>query len=164
MTEQFANMSIGFLEDIDFEQDKEKSEGEQGTLNMSSDNPEHLYMTMVFADWCGPCKSAKPYYKALSKLLNENNINTVHLTCINATGDDTQRPSEKKLNDNMMALIGVRGFPTFLFFEGGKKTKYEGKRTVSDFIKSIASRNKEVKDRLPKLLEKSEKLDKNMLK
>ena len=32
--------------------------------------------------------------------MNENNINTVHLTCINATGDDTQRPSEKKLNDN----------------------------------------------------------------
>ena len=151
MTEQFANTSIGFLEYNDFEKDDTKKEGEKGILKMSKGN-NNLYMTMVFANWCGPCKAAKPYYKELSNFLNENNIKTVFLTCINATGDDTQRPSEKLLNENMMTLIGVRGFPKFLFFKDGKKTKYEGKRTVTDFINGIASVNPEVASRKEELL------------
>jgi thiol-disulfide isomerase/thioredoxin len=158
MTEQFANTSIGFLENDDFEKDDTKAEGEKGILKMSKGN-NNLYMTMVFANWCGPCKMAKPYYKALSKFLNENNIKTVFLTCINATGDDTQRPSEKLLNENMMTLIGVRGFPTFLFFKDGKKTKYEGRRSVTDFIKGIASLNEEVASRKDELLPLAEKAD-----
>ena len=159
MTEQFANTSIGFLEDIDFEKDDTKPDGEKGILKMSKKNSNDLYMTMVFANWCGPCKMAKPYYKALSKLLDENNIKTVHLTCINATGDDNQRDSEKRLNENMMPLIGVRGFPTFLFFKNGKKTKYEGKRSVTDFINGIASVNNEVNERKTELLKKAEIAD-----
>lgn len=158
MTEQFANTSIGFLEDTDFEMDDTKAEGEKGILKMSKGN-NNLYMTMVFANWCGPCKMAKPYYKALSKFLNDNNIKTVFLTCINATGDDSQRPSEKMLNENMMALIGVRGFPTFLFFKDGKKTKYEGRRTVTDFINGIAKLNPEVASRKDELLPLAEKAD-----
>lgn len=154
MTEQFANTSIGFLETSDFEKDNSKSDGEKGILKMSKGN-NNLYMTMVFANWCGPCKMAKPYYKALSKLLTDNDIKTVFLTCINATGDDTQRPSEKELNENMMPLIGVRGFPTFLFFKDSQKTKYEGKRTVTDFINGIAKLNPEVEERKEELLKKA---------
>ena len=138
--------------------DDTKQEGEKGILKMSKGN-NNLYMTMVFANWCGPCKMAKPYYKALSKMLNENNIKTVFLTCINATGDDTQRPSEEKLNKNMMPLIGVRGFPTFLFFKDGKKTKYEGQRNVTAFINAIASVNQEVNERKDELLKLAEKAD-----
>jgi thiol-disulfide isomerase/thioredoxin len=150
MTE-FVNTSIGFLEDTDFEKDASKEEGEKGILKMSKGN-NNLYMTMVFANWCGPCKAAKPYYKALSKFLNDNNIKTVFLTCINATGDDTQRPSEEKLNKNMYSFTGVRSFPTFLFFTDGKKTRYEGRRTVTDFINGIAPLNPEVAQRKNELL------------
>jgi len=162
MTEQFANTSIGFLEDTDFQKDDTKQEGEKGILKMSKGN-NNLYMTMVFANWCGPCKMAKPYYKGLSEFLNDNNIKTVFLTCINATGDDTQRPSEEKLNKNMMPLIGVRGFPTFLFFKDSQKTKYEGKRTVTDFINGIAKFNPEVEARREELLALAAKKDQKIL-
>lgn len=161
MTEQFANTSIGFLEDTDFEMDNTKQDGEKGILKMSDGN-NNLYMTMVFANWCGPCKNAKPYYKGLSEFLDANKINTVFLTCINATGDDTQRPSEEKLNKNLMPLIGVRGFPTFLFFKDGKKTKYEGQRTVTDFINGIAKINPEVEARIDDLTKKAVEKDKEI--
>ena len=142
---EFINTSIGILEDEDFEvgsgqcsNDKDADNSKNGrVLKYSKANPSKVYMTMVFANWCGPCKMAKPYYKSLSKILDKHHITSVRLTAIDAT-DDAELANS----------ICVRGYPTFLIWKNGAKKKYTGERNAESFIKALAEHSDEIKQKL----------------
>jgi thioredoxin 1 len=132
---EFNNTSVGILEAQDLI-------GENGNkiLKHSQVNKDKVYMTMVFANWCGPCKMAKPFYSGLSTLLDKNNINSVRLTAIDASDDSS-------LSDS----VGVRGFPTFLIWKGGEKIKYSGQRNIRAFLEELSSHDDNIKKRLKEL-------------
>jgi len=142
----FKDTPIGMLEIGDFTQDGKLKEMK---------NPAELYMVMVYANWCPPCKKAKPYYKAVSQCLAKGGIQTCRLLAINATPGD--RPGESELVEKLNDFFGVRGYPSFFFINAkdGKPTPlYKGDRTVEAFLNEIIKQgNKEVEDKLASLLE-----------
>lgn len=140
----FEGSSIGMLEITDFDK--------KGVFQLSKMNPDNLYMVMVYANWCPPCKKAKPHYRKVSEILQKANIQTAFLTAINATpGERMVMVDGKKINtvgelvDKAGDFFGVTAFPSFFFIKNGKSSKlYEGERTVDAFLNAIASQNKEV--------------------
>jgi thiol-disulfide isomerase/thioredoxin len=151
----FMDTSIGMLQIGDFD--------EKGVLVMSKNNPNDLYMIMVYANWCPPCIMAKPHYKALSQLFDKDNVRTCHLLAVNATPG--HHAGEAELNQKLDDYLGVRGFPSFLFFKNGEKTPlYKGDRTVEAFLRECAKTNPEIKSRLDKLISdgKQNPLDKSI--
>ena len=79
----------------------------------------------VFADWCGHCVQTKPAFFKGTKGMKK-----VHW--FDATNSQTKLFEE----------FGVRGFPTVMYFDGGKKTgTYSGNRTESDFKQKLADFN-----------------------
>jgi thiol-disulfide isomerase/thioredoxin len=150
----FYNTSIGFLQEQDFENktnecvykkhadDDEPDNSKNGKiLKYSKLNPDKIYMTMVFANWCGPCKIAKPHYRSLSQLLDKHNIKDVRLTAIDASDDSSLADS-----------ICVRGYPTFLIWKNGEKKKYTGPRNSHSFVKALAEYSHEIKEKLDTLV------------
>lgn len=79
-----------------------------------------------YAPWCGHCKKLAPVFDELGeKLANED----VEIVKFDATANDVPAPYE------------VRGFPTLFWAPKDSKNnpvKYEGGRTIDDFIKYIA--------------------------
>jgi len=150
-TDLFNDTPIGMLEITDFTED-----GKLKEMN----NPAELYMGMVYANWCPPCKKAKPYYKALAQCLAKGNIQTCRLLAINATPGD--RPSESALVEKLNDFFGVKGYPSFFFINAkdGKPTPlYKGDRTVEAFLNEIIKQgNAEVKANLASLLEISKNI------
>lgn len=149
-TTMFYNTSIGFLEESDFDKGSSECSDEKDAdnsgngqmLKYSKMNPEKVYMTMVFASWCGPCKMAKPHYRNLSQLLDKHNISDVRLTAIDASDDPSLGNS-----------ICVKGYPTFLLWKNGKKKKYSGNRDSRSFIKALSDHSSQIKEKL-EVLEK----------
>jgi thiol-disulfide isomerase/thioredoxin len=145
----FMDTSIGMLQISDFD--------EKGVLVMSKNNPNDLYMIMVYANWCPPCQMAKPHYKALSQLFDKDHVRTCHLLAVNATPGD--HAGEAELNQKLDDYLGVRGFPSFLFFKNGKKSDlYKGGRTVEDFLTECAKTNQEINSRLKELISDGKKI------
>lgn len=149
MAQLFYNTSIGMLEQKDFEnethecvysKDKEDNSQNGKILKYSKMYPDKVYMTMVFANWCGPCKIAKPYYRGLSQVLDQHEITSVRLTAIDASDDA-----------DLANSICVRGYPTFLIWKNGIKTKYQGNRDVKSFIATLAKYSDEIKQKLDSL-------------
>merc|ERR1712228_706116 len=78
-----------------------------------------------YAPWCGHCKSLEPKYNELAmKLKDEKDI---VIAKMDATANDVP------------PHLGVRGFPTIIFFPMGNKDgkKYEMGREVPDFIRYL---------------------------
>ncbi|XP_076246068.1 disulfide-isomerase A3 [Calliopsis andreniformis] len=79
-----------------------------------------------YAPWCGHCKKLAPIYDELGeKLANED----VEIVKFDATANDVPAPYD------------VKGFPTLYWTPKNSKNnpvKYEGGRTLDDFIKYIA--------------------------
>ena len=141
--EPFRNVSIGFLTEEDVRPD--------GTIVISKEMPKVLFLCMVYANWCGPCKLTKPQYAALSRMLDRYNLTSVRLLAINATHAGKKNPtlspleqSEKRLAesiDERWTKDGepmVAGFPTILFIRGGQVIgKHTGAREVDSFLDAI---------------------------
>lgn len=116
------------LEDQDFDQ--------EGTLNLPEQYRGKPAMVMVFATWCGPCRSTKPQY---SELFNENGHDDVVIACINGSGKSTLE-SEQKLMKRIKDIIpDFRGFPHIAIFdEDGKYVAaHEGPRTKESMMGSF---------------------------
>lgn len=127
MTEPFSNTSIGFLEPADFDANKK--------LTLSLKNPDTLYIIMVYANWCGPCKQTKPVYAELSRFLDKNKLDKIRLTAINTTG---VLPSEKNWPTIAKDLLGVTGYPTILLVSKGNVIgKHSNSRDMAGFLKTL---------------------------
>lgn len=77
----------------------------------------------VTAPWCAPCRAAEPVLAELAR----------------------ERPSQLKVvridggeSPDLVAQLGVRGYPTFLLFERGRELKrsagFRGGRALRDFV------------------------------
>ncbi|KAJ7391853.1 Protein disulfide-isomerase A5 [Desmophyllum pertusum] len=80
-------------------------------------------LLMMFAPWCGYCKSMKPDYFKAAEILSEE-----HPSAALAAIDCTRfKPLCKQ--------IEIKGFPTVKYFKNGEFEKeYEGDRSVEDLV------------------------------
>ena len=60
----------------------------------------------VYADWCGPCKALAPIFAQLSEEYQGK------YTFLKLNGDQNQK---------LVSKLGIRGYPSILFFKGGKE-------------------------------------------
>lgn len=94
-----------------------------------------LCVIMVFAVWCGHCKTTKVEHAKLPDLLGDN----VVVAAINGSGDGTNN-SEKALMKRLKNIIpDFRGFPHIVVFgkDGKLLGSHEGKRTAEDIAKTV---------------------------
>ena len=136
----FDNTSIGFLELDDLEANPDTSDAANKHLvTISKNNPDTLYLLMVYANWCGPCKMTKPVYAQLSRFLDEENIDKIRLLAINTTG---ALPSEQNWGQVAKEKLGVTGYPTILVVCGGKVVdRHRYSRDLTGFLKTLVSHN-----------------------
>jgi protein disulfide-isomerase-like protein len=78
-------------------------------------------LVMFYAPWCGHCKKAKPAYVEAAALAK-------------STGKGSLAAVDCTVHKDLCGKYGVKGFPTILFFKGGKNDKYNGGRTKDDFV------------------------------
>lgn len=138
VVDPFKNTSIGFLELNDLEANPDTSdEKNKHLVTISKNNPDTLYLLMVYADWCGPCKMTKPAYAQLSRFLDSERINKIRLLAINTTGElDT----EKNWSQVAKEKLGVTGYPTILVVCGGKVVdRHRYSRDLTGFLKTIVA-------------------------
>ena len=74
-------------------------------------------LTLYYADWCPHCHDMMPEWKKLGKTHKGIKIQTIE-----------QKQSKRK---------DITGFPTIMFSDGQRETKYEGPRTKSGFVKFL---------------------------
>jgi thiol-disulfide isomerase/thioredoxin len=74
-------------------------------------------LTLYYANWCPHCHDMMPEWKKLGKVYK---------------GVKIQAIEQKK-----MKRSGIEGFPTILFSDGQRETKYEGPRTKSGFVQFL---------------------------
>ena len=125
---------IFYLEDSDFTAD--------GKLIPHKDDEGKVYVVMIFATWCGPCKTTKPEY---AKLLKEVDPSKVRVACINGSGSNGSYPTTKGEQDLMKRLstiVPFKGFPTICVFgkDGRFKEIHTGPRTC-EAIKHTLSKH-----------------------
>jgi thiol-disulfide isomerase/thioredoxin len=89
-------------------------------------------VVIVKAAWCGHCKKAAPDFQRLAS------ASPIRL----ADGSEVRvRLLDDKANSTEVQGLGVKGFPTILYFSNGQKTEYSGPRTydgVMGFLKATA--------------------------
>ncbi len=101
------------------------SELSPSDLSELLNNKNGKSMLLVYADWCGHCKTMKPIWIEASK---EMNTDSQKMFMVNCGGDSED---EKKI----MKEYSVDGFPTILIFNNGEYEKtYSGGRTKEDII------------------------------
>lgn len=81
----------------------------------------------VTAEWCAPCKAAAPIVAELAQR------HAGRLKVVVIDGDDAE----------LVATLGVRGFPTFLGFRGGeivaRQAGFGGKRGLEQLADALLS-------------------------
>ena len=75
-------------------------------------------LILVYADWCGHCKTFKPLWDSMGPTLTIDG-QTVRLEAINETDTDHLAPYKSN----------VTGYPTVLYEANGEVVKYSGART-----------------------------------
>lgn len=89
-------------------------------------------VVIVKAAWCGHCKKAAPEFQ---RLVSASPIRL-------SDGSEVKvRMLDDKANSTEVQGLGVKGFPTILYFSNGQKTEYSGPRTydgVMGFLQATA--------------------------
>ena len=119
------------LEDHDFNQD--------GTLKkLPKPYGNKPVVVMIFATWCGPCKTTKPEYKKLKEMIDKNGGKVV-VACINGSGKGTL-PSEQKLMERIKNIFkDFRGFPHIAVIDsnGNVAQTHDGPRKAENIMNTI---------------------------
>lgn len=88
-----------------------------------------IYLFVVYADWCGPCKQIAPIYETLSASLSRPSI----VTFVKINSDDQK---------DIASEYSVSALPTFLVFREGKvidKVQGADPRKLQDIVKKLAN-------------------------
>ena len=124
---------IFYLEDSDFTKD--------GTLIHHEQDSGKIHVVMIFATWCGPCKTTKPEYAKLKDTIDPSKV---RVACINGSGARGTPTSqgEQDLMKRLSNIVPFKGFPTICVFgkDGKFKEIHNGPRT-SDSIKNTISKH-----------------------
>uniref|UniRef100_A0A6C0JIW0 Thioredoxin domain-containing protein n=1 Tax=viral metagenome TaxID=1070528 RepID=A0A6C0JIW0_9ZZZZ len=108
----------------------ENSELSPADFSEVLNNKNGKTMLLVYADWCGHCKSLKPIWSEASSEVNKDNQKMYMVNC----GGDSE--DEKKI----MKDYSIDGFPTILIFNNGTYEKtYTGERTKEGLMNEISS-------------------------
>lgn len=98
-------------------------------LSKVLNNKNGKNMLLVYADWCGHCKTLKPIWLETSSEMNKE---SQKMFMVNCGGDSAD---EKKI----MKDYSVDGFPTILIFNNGVYEKtYSGGRTKEEIISAFS--------------------------
>lgn len=98
-------------------------------VNNSQINGMEKYsgLLVIYAPWCGHCKSLKPVWSELARA-NPNNFLAIDST-------DTDNGC-----DQLALQLGVRGYPTILVFKNGKIIdKYQEMRDKDSLVAKFNS-------------------------
>jgi thiol-disulfide isomerase/thioredoxin len=89
-----------------------------------------LTLLLVYADWCGHCKKAKPdFVEFMADGTKTIGSKTVKIEMVNADSGDPK-----------VEAFQVKGYPTFcLQTTDGKITEYKGKREVAGYLEFLNS-------------------------
>ena len=99
--------------------------------NGASDGASHVEVHMVYAEWCGHSKNAKP---AFEKLVNNNSVTTASGRPVKFVMTDEKSPNFKDFK--------VRGFPSYMVKDGETITPIKvGDRSEESVIKAAQALN-----------------------
>lgn len=83
-----------------------------------------------YAPWCGHCKTLAPEYAKAAQTLSKQDPPAV-IAKVDATA-----------NKSLQSKFGVKGYPSMLWFQDGKQTKYTGERTADAIVEFVNRRQK----------------------
>ncbi len=112
MTTKDETSAVGYVNDLNFD-----AEVRSSALPVLID---------VSASWCAPCKAARPVVEALARE-HRGKIKVVELD-----GDESPE---------LVARLGVRGFPTFIAMTNGqvvdRKAGFGGRRPLEELAQKL---------------------------
>ncbi|GAB6025777.1 hypothetical protein CHUAL_011758 [Chamberlinius hualienensis] len=79
-----------------------------------------LWFVKFYAPWCGHCKKLEPIWNQVAQDLHFSNVRVGRVDC-------TRFPS-------VASEFDIRGYPTILFFKGGKTYAYTGDRVREEIV------------------------------
>lgn len=77
------------------------------------------WFVKFYAPWCGHCQALAPTWNSLGREMREK-LNIGEVNC------DVER--------RLCKDVGIRGYPTIIFFQGGERVEYEGLRGFGDLV------------------------------
>ena len=108
-------------------------------------NSRDGWFVKFYAPWCGHCQAMAPAWEELGKEM-EGKLNVGEVNC--------------DANKRLCKDVGVKGYPTIIYFQNGQKVDYEGLRGLGDLVtyarKAVNSTIKDIDAAGLAELEKSE--------
>lgn len=112
MTTQDEHGAVGFVNDLNFDEEVTRS--------------RVPVLVDVSATWCAPCRAARPVVEALARE-HQGKIKVVEVD-----GDESPE---------LVARLGVRGFPTFLAIANGqvidRRAGFGGRRPLEELARAL---------------------------
>ena len=103
----------------------------RGTEKRKSSKP--VTIGLVYAEWCGHCKSLKPIWKELKHAVSPSkNFNIFELEDSDKNKEAKLKSVSKKINGGSLQ---INGFPTLFTILNGKVEYYNGERTLDALLK-----------------------------
>lgn len=91
------------------------AESFQNLVTMTHDS----WFIKFYAPWCHHCMKVKPTWDELAKAV-QGKLNIGEVNC--------------DVESRLCKDVGVRGYPTFMFFKSGERVEYQGLRGLGDFL------------------------------
>jgi thiol-disulfide isomerase/thioredoxin len=87
----------------------------------------------IYANWCGHCKTLKPQWNSMKKMIHNKNIKFVEI----------EEQQENKLNQfkNQYPSLQINGYPTIFKIYPNKKIEYYNENRMANDMKNWALTN-----------------------
>lgn len=82
-------------------------------------NTNDAWFVKFYAPWCHHCQAMAPNWQHMAREM-QGKLNVGEVDC--------------DANGRLCKEVGVKGYPTILFFRGAERTEYNGMRGLGDFI------------------------------